>query len=410
MTKPTDLAPKDKDVHRMSFSDMEISASMLFAIFVYALVDSGDYRFVGALAELERSVVSPNGNPLLDPVASLLAREVERQQQRGFARGYVERIEEATRPRGRTDMPGSIRLKARSSNRLSCIVDTYCDDTYENRVIKKTIALLLRGPNALLVSAHSRDQLARGYTALKDVSDLGRHRVDWSRFSLHRNNSDYRLLRVLCKLAIEGLSVEGLQTMPIERIWKSEVATGETFEAAVRGYYKCHHCELVPPDKHRWVIREDARSENDKSRLPRLHTDVELHGPNIDGCQNITVIETKCYREIFEKGRDGERKLRRSHCNQLFTYVSHRAFRRPKGIVETRVNGVLLYAIGKEEDRAEEELKLLKEPFEWSECDRAMQARAVQLSNLDSFKSTLDAIYERHCEEHIPKQTSRKGA
>jgi len=72
-------------------------------------------------------------------IAKLLSDAVDRRLRRGLARGYVPRIEELDRVRGRIDVVRSAIARAPQRGRVICRFDIYDVDILQNRIVRSTL-------------------------------------------------------------------------------------------------------------------------------------------------------------------------------------------------------------------------------------------------------------------------------
>ena len=76
--------------------------------------------------------------------AAILSKGVSLQIKRGLRREYIENTEPLSSLRGRIEVSESIKTQSLQKRQLVCSYDDYSENAYVNRIIKTTMALLLR--------------------------------------------------------------------------------------------------------------------------------------------------------------------------------------------------------------------------------------------------------------------------
>ena len=79
-----------------------------------------------------------------DLCAEILARGVRSQLKRGLGREYVEHVEALSSPRGKIEVTESVKTRSVLRRQLVCAYDDLSVDTDMNRILKATMALLVR--------------------------------------------------------------------------------------------------------------------------------------------------------------------------------------------------------------------------------------------------------------------------
>ena len=292
-----------------------------------------------------QKLASESFEHLDDLLAAILNIGISLQRKRGFERNYLEQNEDIAGLRGRLDLSKTARLIMSGKQQTHCYFDEFNEDTYKNRILKRCAEILLR--NKDVDDIRHRD-LKRSLLALRDVSSIDEHRIDWSRLKYHRNNASYRMLMNVCYLIIdrELLSENGedKQLATFEDVRK----LSSLYENFVLEYYRTHHPELKTDAR----IVKNGIGANAPVFLPSLCTDITLESDN-----GILIIDTKCYGRILSSNY-GHEILSPAHRNQIFSYVMHESYGNEKP-----VQGMLLYALTEHEQAMHESWEELDHTF-----------------------------------------------
>ena len=285
------------------------------------------YAFQALRGRGYRDVATEEFDDVADLLAAILARGVESQVRRGLGREYVSRVESLSTPRGRIDVTASLKDGSYLRRRLVCDYDELSVDTNMNRVLKATMAMLLRSG----VDRARRAELRRLLPFFSQVSDIGLADIDWH-MRFDRDNQTYRMLMGVCWLACEGL----LQTQSdgTRRLadFINEQRMCRLYEKFVLEYYRREHPGLHAGAPHiAWAL-DDGCDE----LLPVMRSDVTLsHG------DRVLVIDAKYYSHVMQE-RFGRLSVHSGNLYQVFSYVKNLDAGLGAGTRE--VSGMLLYA------------------------------------------------------------------
>ena len=133
--------------------------------------------------------------------AAILERGVSAQLKRGLGQEYVNRTEARSSLRGKIEVTDSVKSQAILHRQLVCSYDEFSVDTTMNRIIKATVALLVRSD----ISKARKKSLKKLMVFFADVRDIDLHTVDWN-MRYDRNNRTYRMLMAVCWLVVKGCS------------------------------------------------------------------------------------------------------------------------------------------------------------------------------------------------------------
>ncbi len=141
---------------------------------------------------------------LVESVVEVFVRRVEDLQRQGLLRGYVSRQENLYAMRGRLNVAGHLRTNAVARHRLLCDYDDFTTDIPENRIIRRTLHLLLRTrawrPRVRLPMDRCERRMGEG--DLRHITER-----DFAEVHFTRLNAHYRTPLMLARLLLEMLSV-----------------------------------------------------------------------------------------------------------------------------------------------------------------------------------------------------------
>ena len=251
---------------------------------------------------------------------------------RGLDRGYIPQRDEIGTVRGRIDLRGSIALLARHSPRLSCEFDELTHDVLHNQIIKATLGRLSKYRLLDPAVAH---RLREARYRFSDVTDIRLTSADFTRVTLHRNNSHYKFLMKVCALAFDRLlpNADGMETLFNETV-ASDREMAAVFEAFVRNFYRSEQTTFRVARRN---IPWDAVPlyNTGEGRLPGMQTDISL-----ESATRRIIIDTKFYREALQQFPEGSRSFRSENLYQLFSYLKNDS---ATGGNELPAEGMLLY-------------------------------------------------------------------
>ena len=350
---------------KSSFCNVGACDSVVWLLRFYELLDDGwgpiSRDFAASFAEELKTWEKAKGQEmreaLYDPAARMLADELLRQRRTGLSKDYVSARVVTSMPKGHILMGDTMRLRMRGRAEACCQVDEFVEDTYDNRVIKRTVEMLLKlHGKASHEGGISKEQLRRLKLVrplLERVQSLEGNKVDWSRIS-RKKDRPYRILMTLCALVLsenEGYS--------LQKAAKDPNKSYEMFEKGVRGYLKIWHSDLSPR-ADTFCRSESGTFDNEGPRKympyrkPNMCTDITLKHRQNEKVTNVMVVDTKlyAYKNAFEEpdyasaieranGRPLERVPATANLFQLFTYVSYATH--VHKLSNSDVSGVLLF-------------------------------------------------------------------
>ena len=261
--------------------------------------------------------------------AAILERGVSLQLKRGLGQEYVNRTEALSSLRGKIEVTDSVKSQAIWRRQLVCSYDEFSVDTTMNRVIKATVALLVRSD----ITRARKKSLKKLMVFFADVRDIDLHTVDWN-MRYDRNNRTYRMLMAVCWLVVKGL----LQTQSDGSVrmmdFFDEQRMSRLYEKFILEYYRREHPKLRASAPHiDWVL-----DDNFSHGLPKMRSDIMLSARG-----RVLIIDAKYYTSTMQSNFD-KRTVHSGNLYQIFAYVKNKqiAFERAEESVE--VSGMLLYA------------------------------------------------------------------
>ena len=158
------------------------------------------YAFSALTEQGYRAVATEDFDNAAELCAAILERGVSLQLKRGLGQEYVNRSEARSSLRGTIKVTESVKSQAIWRRQLVCSYDEFSVDTTMNRVIRATVALLVRSD----ISRARKKSLKKLMVFFADVRDIDLHTVDWN-MRYDRNNRTYRMLMAVCWLVVKGL-------------------------------------------------------------------------------------------------------------------------------------------------------------------------------------------------------------
>lgn len=283
------------------------------------------YAFKILKEEHYKKVEAEECSGAIELCAAILERGILQQLKRGMNRGYVQRTETVSVPKGKIEVSQSIREMTQIKKQIICTYDEYAEDTYVNRILKSTVNLLLCSD----ISVDRKKKLRKLMKHFSDVELLDVRRINWH-LQYNRNNQTYRMLINVCYLIIQGLlQTENEGTMQLMDFEQTE-AFYRLYERFVYEYFKQEFPMLsVEKPYIEWQV-----DDGNTFSLPTMKTDMVLS----DGERHL-IIDTKAYKRILQRNYEID-KIRSDNLYQIFTYVKN--YELDAEFCE--VSGMLLYA------------------------------------------------------------------
>lgn len=292
------------------------------------------YAFSALTEQGYRSVATEDFDNAAELCAAILERGVSLQLKRGLGQEYVSRTEARSSLRGTIKVTESVKSQAIWRRQLVCSYDEFSVDTTMNRVIKATVALLVRSD----ISRARKKSLKKLMVFFADVRDIDLHTVDWN-MRYDRNNRTYRMLMAVCWLVVKGL----LQTQSDGSVrmmdFFDEQRMCRLYEKFILEYYRREHPRLRASASFvEWAL-DDGMSEG----LPAMRSDITLSAGG-----RVLIIDAKYYSATMQSNFD-KRTVHSGNLYQIFAYVKNKQAALERAGKSVEVSGMLLYAATDEE-------------------------------------------------------------
>ena len=243
------------------------------------------YAFSALTEQGYRAVATEDFDNAAELCAAILERGVSLQLKRGLGQEYVNRTEARSSLRGKIEVTESVKSQAIWRRQLVCSYDEFSVDTTMNRVIKATVALLVRSD-----ISKARKKSLKKLMVFFDVSDIDLHTVDWN-MRYDRNNRTYRMLMAVCWLVVKGL----LQTQSDGSVrmmdFFDEQRMSRLYEKFILEYYRKKHPQLRASASFiDWAL-DDGFAVG----LPAMRSDITL-----SACGRVLIIDAKYYTSTMQ--------------------------------------------------------------------------------------------------------------
>lgn len=343
-------------------------------IFIQNIYYMLSYAFQILKQEDYRNVAGEKFDNIHNLFASILEKGVSRQLKQGLYREYVPIHEDLSVIRGKLNMNGTMRLKFRQKQKLSCEFDEFSEDNLYNQILKVTVHRLICAED---VASERKQALKKLIVYFGNVQLIQPDHITWNRLIYQRNNRNYELLLNICYLVLNGM----LQTTEDGRyklLAFSDEQMERLYERFILEYYKQHHPNLNPKSAQvKWDLTEQP-DETMIQFLPKMQTDITLQKGD-----KTLIIDAKYYSKSMSQNYTKE-TLRSAHLYQIFAYVKNMDTEKTGN-----VSGLLLYA------KTEGEVFPEGEPFVIG--GNHIGARTLDLNHkFDVLAKQLDEIIKFH--------------
>ena len=331
------------------------------------------YAFSALTEQGYRAVATEDFDNAAELCAAILERGVSLQLKRGLGQEYVGRTEARSSLRGKVEVTESVKSQALLRRQMVCSYDEFSADTTMNRIIKATVALLVRGD----IWKARKKGLKKLMIFFANVGEIDLHTVDWN-MRFDRNNRTYRMLMAVCWLVVKGL----LQTQSDGRVrmmdFLDEQRMCRLYEKFILEYYRKEHPRLRASASFiDWAL-DDSFSEG----LPAMRSDVTLAR---DG--RVLIIDAKYYERAMQQNFD-KRTVHSGNLYQIFAYVKNKQAGLERAGESAEVSGVLLYAATDQE---------IQPDFAYRMSGNRVSAMTLDLDQpFAAIRARLDAIVEEY--------------
>lgn len=318
-----------------------------------------------------KSVATEQFGNVAELCAAILVKGTSIQLKRGLNREYIEQSAALSAPRGKLEISESLKIRSMQRKQLVCTYDDFSANSYMNRIIKTTMALLLKAD----ISNNRKKELRKVLVFFNDIEPLDIHSINWN-IQYNRNNQTYRMLISICYLVVKGL----LQTQSdgTTRLmdFLDEQRMHRLYEKFILEYYRKEHPEITAnASQIPWQLDDDM-----SAMLPVMQTDIMLSKG-----EKTLIIDAKYYAHSTQVQYD-RHTLHSGNMYQIFTYVKNKEVEmagKPH-----QVSGMLLYAKTDEEIFPDHEYRM---------SGNRIGVRTLDLGgDFDSIRSQLDGIVNKY--------------
>ena len=292
------------------------------------------YAFSALTEQGYRSVATEDFDNAAELCAAVLERGVSLQLKRGLGQEYVSRTEARSSLRGTIKVTESVKSQAIWRRQLVCSYDEFSVDTTMNRVIRATVALLVRSD----ISRARKKSLKKLMVYFANVRDIDLHTVDWN-MRYDRNNRTYRMLMAVCWLVVKGLLQTQSDGATRMMDFFDEQRMCRLYEKFILEYYRREHPRLRASASFvEWAL-DDGMSEG----LPAMRSDITLSAGG-----RVLIIDAKYYASTMQSNFN-KRTVHSGNLYQIFAYVKNKQAALERVGERVEVSGMLLYAATDEE-------------------------------------------------------------
>ena len=292
------------------------------------------YAFSALREQGYRAVATEDFDNAAELCAAILARGVSLQLNRGLGQEYVNRPETRSSLRGTIKVTETVKSQAIWRRQLVCSYDEFSVDTTMNRVIKATVALLVRSD----ISRARKKSLKKLMVYFANVRDIDLHTVDWNR-RYDRNNRTYRMLMAVCWLVVKGLLQTQSDGATRMMDFFDEQRMCRLYEKFILEYYRREHPRLRASASFvEWAL-DDGVSDG----LPAMRSDITLSAGG-----RVLIIDAKYYASTMQSNFN-KKTVHSGNLYQIFAYVKNKQAVLERAGESVEVSGMLLYAATDEE-------------------------------------------------------------
>ena len=254
----------------------------------------------------------------------------------GIDRGYREVREDLAGIRGKLSVGETAKRALRARGRAACEFEELSHDVLHNRILRSTLAALLKLPD--LDPVQVRPDIRTAYRKLEGIRLVRLERRLFPRVQLDRNRHLYRFLMSICELIHDCLIVEERSgSARFRDLRKDEYRMWLLFQDFVIEFYRREQGDYRVNHRGRGIRWDDEGTREDqRPMIPRMEADVVLESQH-----RRIVLDTKYYQQALS-GYFGSRKLHSKHLFQLLAYLRNREATSEPG---PRHEGILLYPV-----------------------------------------------------------------
>lgn len=274
-----------------------------------------------------RSIATEQFHNTAELMAAILSKGIATQIKRGLGKEYISQTETLSSLRGKLDITESIKTQTMLKKQMICTYDKFSVNGTLNRIIKSTVALLLKSD----ISAKRKKDLRKLMVYFGDVEVIDFHSVNWN-IRYNRNNQTYRMLISVCYLVVNGLLQTNSDGTTKMMDFLDEQRMCRLYEKFILEYYRKEYPKLtVNPSQIPWQLDDGI-----DAMLPIMQTDIMLSYQ-----EKVLIIDAKYYSNMTQT-QFGVHTLHSGNLYQIFTYVKNKEVELASKL--HKVSGMLLYA------------------------------------------------------------------
>ena len=266
-------------------------------------------------------------------MAAILEKGIAIQLKRGLGKEYIPQTEALSSLRGKIDIAESIKTQSMLRKQLICTYDEFSVNSTMNRIIKSTVALLLRSN----ISKQRKKNLRKLMMYFGEVDFIDLHTVNWN-VQYNRNNQTYRMLISVCYLVVKGLLQTQSDGSTQLMDFLDEQRMCRLYEKFILEYYRKEYKNQITANASQipWQLDNE-----ENTMLPVMQSDIMLQHDN-----RVLIIDAKYYEHSTQVQFD-KHTLHSGNLYQIFTYVKNKEYELRDR--EHKVAEMLLYAKPDEE-------------------------------------------------------------
>ena len=261
--------------------------------------------------------------PTLDALlASVLIRLVQQRLRIGLGHNYIDETNTLQGIRGRINFAETIKQHTLERGQLICDFQGYRANSLKNRIIRSTLARLVKtgefGPDPALMREIQQKlrRLLRDMDGI-DFVDLTPDLIRRQLYARSGHDHDYRLMLSICDLIVQRQmpsDVEGHATGIVPSIERELLVLYNVYERFVANFYRLHlrDWEVAAQKRLEWHAPEA------NERLPRMVPDIVMQEPSTG---RMIVLDTKFTAHSLVENRWGKAIYDSSHLYQLYAYL-----------------------------------------------------------------------------------------
>ena len=245
-------------------------------------------------------------------LAAILCKGVSVQIKRGLCRQYITKEEPLASPRGKLEIGESIKTQVLRKKQLVCAYDEFSVNAYTNRIIKTTMAVLLRAD----ITKARKKEIRKLLVFFDGVDTLDAHNINWN-IQYDRNNQTYRMIIEICRFVLKGLLQTTADGSTRIMDYADDMTMAKLYEKFILGYYQREHPDIrAYSPQIAWQVTDGYRT-----LLPTMQSDIVLSNKKTG---KTLIIDAKFYTHNMQmKAPYMTQTLHSGNLYQIFTYVKN---------------------------------------------------------------------------------------